>query len=71
MKGLTGSSYGKLQRLSRFKRKVSANNWCYSVQKHLSTLLHKTSMIMFYTTITMPVVITSKLIQNKALLKIS
>jgi len=71
LKGLTGSSYGKLQRLSRFKRTVSANNWCYSVPKHLSILLHKTSMITFYTTITMPVDVTSKLIQNKAVLKIS
>jgi len=37
MKGLTGSSYSKLQRLSSFKTTVSANNWCYSVQKSVHT----------------------------------
>lgn len=65
MKGLTGSSYSKQQRLSSFKRRVFTDNWCYSVLKRLSTLPHKTSMIKFYTTVTMPVVVTSKVLQTK------
>ena len=69
MKGLTGSSYGKLQRLSSFKRTVPETTGVIQFKSICPHYYYytKTSMIKFYITKTMPVVVTSKVLQNKAL----